>query len=303
MRFPLQVTTAVKAQSTVPTPRLCFFQGGPGFESPAPNDHILWLSAAVKHFKVVLLDQRGTGLSTPVRSSTLAAVGDAAAQLAYLQHFRADSIVADAELLRQALTEGEEKTKWSIIGQSFGGFCCAQYLSKAPECARTSCPNDCRFSRDSALPSELSACRCRFWSPPVSRNSSMPAGVFKRMCTSPPLHTERVSVHSDGRRADLYEVFMTGGIPPGIDEACAAELVYRHTFQRVATQNEKFYRRFPGDNAIAKAIVNFLVAQPGGGVRTPSGSWLRPRTLQLLGMTCTPLRLAVCVVVLPAAVE
>lgn len=90
------------------------------------------------------------------------------------------------------------------------------------------------------------------------------------------------------RCAGLYEAFITGGIPPGIDEACAADLVYRHTFARVVTQNEKYYQRFPRDAALAAAIVRFLAAQPDGGVRTPCGNWLRPRTFQLLGMTGAP---------------
>ncbi|MDI3279699.1 alpha/beta fold hydrolase, partial [Arthrobacter sp. AL08] len=44
-------------------------------------------------------------------------------------HFRADSIVADAELIRAALGSGP----WSIYGQSYGGFCALTYLSFAPD--------------------------------------------------------------------------------------------------------------------------------------------------------------------------
>jgi pimeloyl-ACP methyl ester carboxylesterase len=47
----------------------------------------------------------------------------------YLTHLRADSIVADAELLRAALGE----KPWSLLGQSFGGFCITAYLSRHPE--------------------------------------------------------------------------------------------------------------------------------------------------------------------------
>jgi hypothetical protein len=38
--------------------------------------------------------------------------------------------VADAELIREGLTGGRP---WSILGQSFGGFCAVSYLSHAPE--------------------------------------------------------------------------------------------------------------------------------------------------------------------------
>lgn len=48
---------------------------------------------------------------------------------------RADSIVRDAELIRRAVVPpaGPSGGRWSILGQSFGGFCCATYLSLAPE--------------------------------------------------------------------------------------------------------------------------------------------------------------------------
>jgi len=51
------------------------------------------------------------------------------AQADYLALFRADSIVLDAELIRRELTGGEP---WSVLGQSFGGFCAVTYLSFAP---------------------------------------------------------------------------------------------------------------------------------------------------------------------------
>jgi hypothetical protein len=86
----------------------------------------------------------------------------------------------------------------------------------------------------------------------------------------------------------LLEVFLTGGIPPYIDDPCPADNVYMATFQRVMVQNEKFYARFPQDVEIVKDIVNFLVSQPNGGVQTPRGHMLRPRTLQLLGLSGAP---------------
>src|SRR5687768_17972079 len=51
----------------------------------------------------------------PVLTRTLLARGDAAAQAAYLRHFRADSIVRDMEALRQELASGQP---WSVLGQS-----------------------------------------------------------------------------------------------------------------------------------------------------------------------------------------
>jgi len=53
-------------------------------------------------------------------------------QAEYLRHFRADNIVRDCEALRKFLTADypDEQKKWSVIGQSFGGFCAVTYLSK-----------------------------------------------------------------------------------------------------------------------------------------------------------------------------
>jgi pimeloyl-ACP methyl ester carboxylesterase len=52
-----------------------------------------------------------------------------AEQALYLTHFRADSIVRDAEWIRREL----DVERWSVLGQSFGGFCVVTYLSIAPE--------------------------------------------------------------------------------------------------------------------------------------------------------------------------
>ena len=109
-------------------PLLVFFEGGPGFEAPRPvrtGESPPWLDRALVDFRVLMLDQRGTGRSTPVGTSL---AGDAEQQAAYLHHFRADSIVADAEAIRTEL--GVDR--WSVLGQSFGGFCAMRYLSAAP---------------------------------------------------------------------------------------------------------------------------------------------------------------------------
>ena len=111
-------------------PYLVFFQGGPGFEAPRPETRSGWLKRALEEFRVLLLDQRGTGLSTPLSFQTLAPLPSPQAQTAYLAKFRADNIVRDAETIRRRLI-GDKK--WSVLGQSFGGFCVLRYLSAAPE--------------------------------------------------------------------------------------------------------------------------------------------------------------------------
>jgi len=99
--FAREVVAAEKRDADLPT--LVFFQGGPGGAAPRPETRSGWLGKALETHRVLLLDQRGTGLSTPVTSETLPAEGDADAQAAYLAHFRADAIVEDAEAIRRAL--------------------------------------------------------------------------------------------------------------------------------------------------------------------------------------------------------
>jgi pimeloyl-ACP methyl ester carboxylesterase len=64
---------------------------------------------------------------TADRFPTAAALAD------YLALFRADAIVADAEILRQQVGQG---ARWSTLGQSYGGFVTATYLSRVPEALR-----------------------------------------------------------------------------------------------------------------------------------------------------------------------
>jgi pimeloyl-ACP methyl ester carboxylesterase len=124
--FAREVVAVRREQDDLPW--LVYLQGGPGHESPRPLRPVAatWLERALEEFRVLLLDQRGTGRSTPA--------GDLAGmtsqeQAEYLEHFRADAIVRDTEAIRREL--GVER--WNVIGQSFGGFCVVTYLSQAPD--------------------------------------------------------------------------------------------------------------------------------------------------------------------------
>ena len=117
-------------QSAASRPWLVFLQGGPGFPGPRPLNNIGWLKRALDDYHVLLLDSRGNGRSSVVLPQTLPRRGNARAQADYLMHFRADSIVRDAELIRRHLV-GEDEP-WSVLGQSYGGFCAVHYLSAHP---------------------------------------------------------------------------------------------------------------------------------------------------------------------------
>src|SRR3712207_8176793 len=81
-------------------PFLVFLQGGPGFEASRPTRHPSgpgWLDRALQDFRVLMLDQRGTGRSSPVDGSESAE---------HLSHYRADAIVRDCEWIRRELEIG-----------------------------------------------------------------------------------------------------------------------------------------------------------------------------------------------------
>ncbi|XVU21613.1 alpha/beta fold hydrolase [Actinoplanes sp. CA-054009] len=117
--FAREVVASDKAGDDLPW--LLYLQGGPGGKAPRPSRSGSWIARAVKTHRVLLLDQRGTGRSTPLAERSV-------------KHFRADSIVADCEILRARLAGGQ---RWDTLGQSYGGFITMTYLSHAPHGIRT----------------------------------------------------------------------------------------------------------------------------------------------------------------------
>ncbi|KFI92062.1 proline iminopeptidase [Bifidobacterium scardovii] len=113
-------------------PLLVFLQGGPGGAGPRMQslDSEVWIKDAIKCFRIVLPDQRGTGRSSAVDSHTMARFDNARDQAAYLKHFLAGSIVRDFEHLRRTEFGGAQ---WVSLGQSYGGFLTLAYLSLYPQ--------------------------------------------------------------------------------------------------------------------------------------------------------------------------
>ncbi|KAG1746723.1 alpha/beta-hydrolase [Suillus paluster] len=114
-------------------PYLLYLQGGPGFGVDLSLSVDLGNALHQKGYQTLWLDPRGTGLSTPITADIFQATQMDDKDIAqYFKHFRADNIVRDCETIRHFLLDGKkdpEARKWSILGQSFGGFCAATYLS------------------------------------------------------------------------------------------------------------------------------------------------------------------------------
>ena len=210
-------------------PAIVYLQGGPGGAGPrvlnAQSDG--WLAEAVKHFRVVLPDQRGTGRSSAVdgyrmdqlREEALTCGADPARlQANYLKRFLADSIVRDFEYLRLTDFAG---ARWVTLGQSYGGF--------------------------------LTLCNL----------STFPHGVAAS--------------------------FVGGGIP---HVPASAKDVYAHTFPRMVSKTNAWYKKYPVDQERVELLADRLSA---GDVLLPDGSPFSVRRLQLcgggLGMKPAPERL------------
>jgi pimeloyl-ACP methyl ester carboxylesterase len=130
------VVREIQDPTGVKKPPVLFFQGGPGLGCRFPVDQ-KWIKELQKRFRVILMDQRGTGLSHPIDLEAIAKHDAVSHQNAidFLSLYRADSIAQDAEHIRQKLFADEP---FHTFGQSFGGWCTYSYLSRFPRSAESS---------------------------------------------------------------------------------------------------------------------------------------------------------------------
>ena len=111
---PIIPSTEEERRKKSQKPWFVYLQGGPGFGCSAPQDMSITNTLLDRGYQILFLDQRGTGLSSPITAATLELEGDVHRQADYLKLFRADSIVKDCEAIRRNLTEDypTELKKW-----------------------------------------------------------------------------------------------------------------------------------------------------------------------------------------------
>lgn len=134
--YEIPIAPSDSDEEASPLPYMVYLEGGPGFGNPEPQDHALTSTALERGYQVLYLDHRGTGYSSPVSTRMLNQLeGGEDAQVDYLRLMRQDNTVRDCESVRKALTNGmsDNQSKWSIFGQSYGGFVSLSYLSLHPE--------------------------------------------------------------------------------------------------------------------------------------------------------------------------
>ena len=117
-------------------PYLVYVPGGPGFGCPSPQDMLAVTNFVLdKGYKLLCFDHRGMGMSAPITARSLEKEGETEEKADYLKMFRATEAVKDLEAIRLCLTkeyDDGEKQKWSVMGQSYGGYLCTTYLSFSP---------------------------------------------------------------------------------------------------------------------------------------------------------------------------
>jgi len=120
-------------------PFLLYLCGGPGDGNKHSRVPELNRFALEQGFQLLYVDYRGTGRSRPfIDHAHISTIGPLAAdRAAYLSLFRQDNITRDLEAIRLCLsqivsTDGGKKVKWTLLGQSFGGWIALTYLSFLP---------------------------------------------------------------------------------------------------------------------------------------------------------------------------
>jgi pimeloyl-ACP methyl ester carboxylesterase len=99
---------------------ICFFYGGPGLD---PRSAIHSLIPMTKKNGILIIHQRGTGLSSP-----LPKIKQDRDILRY-RHYLSRAIVEDAEIIRNKLFKNQA---WVVTGQSFGSLIIQRYITLYP---------------------------------------------------------------------------------------------------------------------------------------------------------------------------
>lgn len=105
---------------------LLYLCGGPGDGNGLKNP-ALKKAALDRGYQILFVDFRGTGKSSAITKAPVEGAD-------YLAMFRQDNIVRDLEAIRLCLADKlpEPNLKFSLLGQSFGGWIILTYLSFLP---------------------------------------------------------------------------------------------------------------------------------------------------------------------------
>ena len=276
-----------KHETNLSFPYLLYLQGGPGLASPRISSiNSGWMRRALKNFRVLLLDQRGTGKSSPISMQTLSStVYSPSDQFSILLNYRADSIIRDCEAIRLAyLTRITMLNDSSVKSSTLASMAMCKIrnenLNKEIRVASGTEPrrnstyvptnliNDHNFNNVSTKISDFRKDDDRyFYNTQKWTVLGQSYGGFVLL--------SYLSTYPEGLAACLF----TGGLPPLSTENY--EEIYRRLYRRVMQQNLKYYTRYPEDAARVRKIVHYLHLRKR--IPLPSGGYLTPNRFLQLG--------------------
>lgn len=237
-------------------PLLTYLQGGPGGANPRPLSAGGWIEEALKHYRLVLVDQRGTGRSTPLDGVEVAARDAAGTGSAPVDRATADGGTRPGTGVGGVTARGGGAGRVTAgIGTTGGdrarpGEAGADFLA-------------C-FRADSIV-RDLEAVRMRLYGGAKWATLAQSYGGW--------LTLTYLSLAPEA----LAACYICGGVP---GTPPSAEEVYRRTFGRVADKSAEYYRRYPQDAAIVGAVADVIA---NGTTRLPDGDLLTVHRLQTLG--------------------
>lgn len=284
-------------------PWLIYLAGGPGAAVTHRSPRMEYMARLLRAgYVVVLLDQRGTGESTPVQAERLppkrapgitAGASDGAPkggcnisrlcgsvspgwQAAYLALHRQDSIARDAEVLRQLLLGaeggegGHETSARKGEGNGESGAVDPSHPPSAASSRSRSTPEDtCRVAVQGALQAaarrEAPATAADSW---TAMGQSFGGFIALEWMSRFP--------------CCLAGVMLTGGLP-GLK--AWPEDVYRHTGRGMMEMSRQFARKYPEDARVMQKVWQLLLPRAGAA---SGGSGASPGVLLRFNMPGAP---------------
>jgi len=249
---------------------IIYLQGGPGFGAPAPISGISfaskssWAGAAFSNGfrRIILMDPRGTGRSSPITKQTLERKFPG---LFSLDH--SSNITSEVLNYQQSLSDFLDQLRQNNLIENTTVDCLSLNLSYAVNYMSN-------FRADNIV-LDAEAVKDALLLPPADANEVRPWGAVLGQSFGGFCIMTYLSIVSNPPKICL----LTGGIAPMLTPIAD---VYTSLWERVKQRNFMYYERYPSDIDIVKKIVRALLDCP---VKLPSGGNLTARRFLQLGFS------------------
>lgn len=272
-----------------------FLQGGPGFGAPVPGVGVSlakgsgsWADAALhthNYQRIVLLDQRGTGKSTPITKQSL--------ELQFPDLFLLDSqsmernsrsLYTSNNAAAAADDDDKDNSEWDPSEKERVTTAVNEACEFLSHFRADNIVQDAEYIREALL---LPAALDRESRKPDESTSSSTVNAFSRPLQGRPWGCSLGQSYGGFCQMTYLSrveyppkvMLFTGGIAPMLSNV---EQVYGELWDRVKERNLRYYDMFPGDIPLVKLIVQKLLNEP---MNLPSGGRLTARRFLSLGIS------------------